>query len=145
MPLKSKKGLVECLRQISTSTIYRQNYLLETNYNSLLTQCLQVADVETDSTQGAIISNCVQCLINVCSLINTQRVYIPGETSIVHWLRRRSYELGTYMCIVHLSAKIQQSKHWHALQALIETRFFNLVDLQDLEFNLGIVRSARAH
>lgn len=45
--------------------------------------------------------------------------------------------MGTHLCIVHLAAKLKQQPE---LQSIIETRFFNLVDLQDLEFNLGILK-----
>ena len=75
------------------------------------------------------------------------RIYIPGETTIAEQLRKRSFECGIYAILVYISAAVGKAlkesnppDEFAEIQAFVEGKFFNLLEMQDLEFNLKVVK-----
>ena len=72
------------------------------------------------------------------------RCYVPGETSIVDQLKKRSFELGAYSTLVLVSSLISiADEEYSEIRTYVESRFFNLLEMRDLEYNLSVVRAAQ--
>lgn len=67
-------------------------------------------------------------------------MYIPGETNVAAQLRKKAFECGSYLALVHIATALGKYKHQHyqEVSAHIEHKFFNYIEMTDLEFNLKV-------
>lgn len=67
-------------------------------------------------------------------------MYIPGETNVAGQLRKKAFECGSYLVLVHIATALGKYKHQHyqELNSYIERKFFNYIEMNDLEFNLKV-------
>ena len=94
-------------------------------------------------TQVQLTLACVKVMINVCSL-HCSRVYIPGETHTADQLSKRSYDCGSYALLVTVSALVSQNPEpYQQVKQALETKFFNMLEMSDLEYNLKLIKMAR--
>ena len=54
-----------------------------------------------------------------------------------------SFDCGTYVALVFVSSLISTNELWEELKAYIESRFFNLLEMGDLEYILKGVNFER--